>query len=80
MSAGPRVAPAPPAKRRPVTISSLSEKKALGEPLVMITAYDYPSAKVAEDAGVDVVLVGDSLGMVIQGRESTLPVTLADVV
>ena len=52
MSAAPRVTPAPPAKRRPVTISSLSEKKALGEPLVMITAYDYPSAKVAEEAAV----------------------------
>ena len=38
----------------------LGEKKALGEPIVMVTAYDYPSAQVAEDAGVDVVLVGDS--------------------
>ena len=79
MSAGPRVAPAPPAKRRPVTISSLSEKKALGEPLVMITAYDYPSAKVAEDAGVDLVLVGDSAAMTVLGYPSTVPVSLDEM-
>jgi 3-methyl-2-oxobutanoate hydroxymethyltransferase len=79
MSAGPRVAPAPPAKRRPVTISSLAEKKALGEPLVMITAYDYPSAKVAEDAGVDLVLVGDSAAMTVLGYPSTVPVTVDEM-
>ena len=79
MSSGPRVAPAPPAKRRPVTISSLTEKKALGEPLVMITAYDYPSAKVAEDAGVDVVLVGDSAAMTVLGYPSTVPVSLDEM-
>ena len=79
MSAGPRVAPAPPAKRRPVTISSLAEKKALGEPLVMVTAYDYPSAKVAEDAGVDLVLVGDSAAMTVLGYPSTVPVTLDEM-
>jgi len=79
MSAGPRVAPAPPAKRRPVTISSLAEKKALGEPLVMITAYDYPSAKVAEDAGVDLVLVGDSAAMTVLGYPSTVPVSLDEM-
>ena len=43
-----------------VTLSTLAEKKALGEPIAMVTAYDYPSAQVAEAAGVDVVLVGDS--------------------
>ena len=59
MSAGARVSPAPPAKRAVVTLSKLSEKKALGEPIVMVTAYDYPSAQVAEAAGVDVELVGD---------------------
>ena len=79
MSSGPRVAPAPPAKRRPVTISSLAEKKALGEPLVMITAYDYPSAKVAEDAGVDLVLVGDSAAMTVLGYPSTVPVSLDEM-
>ena len=80
MSAGPRVAPAPPAKRRPVTISSLSEKKALGEALVMVTAYDYPSAKVAEEAGVDLVLVGDSAAMTVLGYPSTVPVSLDEMV
>ena len=79
MSATPRVTPAPPAKRRPITISSLSEKKALGEPLVMITAYDYPSAKVAEDAGVDLVLVGDSAAMTVLGYPSTVPVSLEEM-
>jgi 3-methyl-2-oxobutanoate hydroxymethyltransferase len=79
MSAGTRVTAAPPAKRRPVTISSLSEKKALGEPLVMITAYDYPSAKVAEDAGVDLVLVGDSAAMTVLGYPSTVPVSLDEM-
>jgi 3-methyl-2-oxobutanoate hydroxymethyltransferase len=79
MSAGARVTPAPPAKRRPVTISSLSEKKALGEPLVMITAYDYPSAKAAEDAGVDLVLVGDSAAMTVLGYPSTVPVSLDEM-
>ena len=53
MSAGTRAA-APPAKRATVTLSKLAEKKALGEPIVMVTAYDYPSAQVAEAAGVDV--------------------------
>jgi 3-methyl-2-oxobutanoate hydroxymethyltransferase len=80
MSAAPRVTPAPPAKRRPVTISSLGEKKALGEPLVMITAYDYPSAKVAEEAGVDLVLVGDSAAMTVLGYPSTVPVSLDEMV
>jgi 3-methyl-2-oxobutanoate hydroxymethyltransferase len=79
MSARPRVAPAPPAKRRPVTLSSLGEKKALGEPIVMVTAYDSPSARVAEDAGVDLVLVGDSAAMTVLGYPSTVPVTLDEM-
>src|ERR687894_64740 len=61
------------------TSSLLSEKKALGEPLVMITAYDYPSAKVAEDAGVDLVLVGDSAAMTVLGYPSTVPVSLDEM-
>ena len=68
MSAGPRISsPAPPAKRARVTLSKLGEKKALGEPIVMVTAYDYPSAQVAEAAGVDMVLVGDSGAMTVLG-------------
>ena len=67
MSSAPRISPAPPRKRATVTLSTLAEKKALGEPIVMVTAYDHPSAQVAEAAGVDVVLVGDSGAMTVLG-------------
>jgi 3-methyl-2-oxobutanoate hydroxymethyltransferase len=50
------------------------------EKIVMLTAYDYPSAKQAEQAGVDMILVGDSLGMVVLGYDSTIPVTMADMI
>jgi 3-methyl-2-oxobutanoate hydroxymethyltransferase len=53
--------------------------KSAGEPIAMITAYDYPSAKLAEQAGADLILVGDSLGMVVLGYDSTIPVTLEDM-
>jgi 3-methyl-2-oxobutanoate hydroxymethyltransferase len=79
VSAGPRVSPAPPAKRPLVTLSKLAEKKALGEPIVMVTAYDYPSAQVAEAAGVDVVLVGDSGAMTVLGYPSTVPVSVEEM-
>src|SRR5918999_4628278 len=72
-------ATAPPAKRAAVTLSKLAEKKALGEPIAMVTAYDYPSAQVAEEAGVDVVLVGDSGAMTVLGHPSTVPVTLEEL-
>lgn len=62
------------------TIVSIQEKKARKERIVALTAYDYPSALLVDRAGVDLALVGDSLGMVIQGESSTLPVTLDDVV
>jgi 3-methyl-2-oxobutanoate hydroxymethyltransferase len=51
-----------------------------GEKITMVTAYDYPSAKICDEAGADVLLVGDSLGMVVQGHENTLPVTVDDIV
>ncbi|MBP2241350.1 3-methyl-2-oxobutanoate hydroxymethyltransferase [Cytobacillus eiseniae] len=51
-----------------------------GEKIVMLTAYDYPSAKLAEQAGVDMILVGDSLGMVVLGYDSTVPVTMEDMI
>jgi 3-methyl-2-oxobutanoate hydroxymethyltransferase len=79
MSAGTR-ATAPPAKRPAVTLSKLAEKKALGEPIVMVTAYDYPSAQVAEAAGVDVVLVGDSGAMTVLGYPSTVPVSVDEMI
>ena len=79
MSAQPRIATAPPAKGKPITLTSLAERKALGEPIAMVTAYDYPSAQVAEEAGVDVVLVGDSAAMTVLGYPSTVPVTLEEM-
>jgi 3-methyl-2-oxobutanoate hydroxymethyltransferase len=59
----------------PMTLTRFAEKKRLEEPIVMITAYDYPSAQVAEEAGVDVVLVGDSGAMTVLGYPSTVPVS-----
>jgi 3-methyl-2-oxobutanoate hydroxymethyltransferase len=64
-----------PTQRPSISLTTLAEKKALGEPIVMVTAYDYPSAQVAEEAGVDVVLVGDSGAMTVLGHPSTVPVT-----
>jgi 3-methyl-2-oxobutanoate hydroxymethyltransferase len=79
MSARPQASHAPPAKGKPITLSTLSEKKALGEPIVMVTAYDYPSAQVAEAAGVDLVLVGDSGAMTVLGYPSTVPVSIDEM-
>ncbi len=63
-----------------VTVPALAAMAREGTPIAMLTAYDASFAALCDRAGVDVVLVGDSLGMVIQGRESTLPVSLADVI
>src|SRR5581483_5397300 len=59
----------------PMTLPRLAEKKRLGERIVMVTAYDYPSAQVAQEAGVDLVLVGDSGAMTVLGYPSTVPVS-----
>jgi 3-methyl-2-oxobutanoate hydroxymethyltransferase len=67
------------AGRLPVTLPRLLEKKALGEPIVMVTAYDFPSARAAEAAGVDLVLVGDSGAMTVLGYDSTVPVELDEM-
>jgi 3-methyl-2-oxobutanoate hydroxymethyltransferase len=68
-----------PTQRPAVSLTTLAEKKALGEPIVMVTAYDFPSAQVAEEAGVDVVLVGDSGAMTVLGHPSTVPVTTEEL-
>ena len=74
----PSKPPADPG-RLPMTLPLLAEKKRLGEPIVMVTAYDYPSARAAEAAGVDLVLVGDSAATTILGYNSTTPVDLDDM-
>lgn len=76
MSASPRTqVPQDLEESLPMTLPRLAEKKLLGEPIVMITAYDYPSAQVAQAAGVDIVLVGDSGAMTVLGYPSTVPVS-----
>ena len=61
------------------TIPDFIKAKETGEKITMLTAYDYPSARLAEGAGIDVILVGDSLGMVVLGYESTVPVTMDEM-
>ena len=63
-----------------ITISTLNRMKAAGEKIAVITSYDASFTQQIEKAGMDVILVGDSLGMVVQGHESTLPVTVSDMV
>lgn len=67
-------------ERQKVTVPGIVKAKSAAEPIVAVTAYDYPFARIADEAGVDVILVGDSLGMVVQGNETTLPVTMDEVV
>ncbi|MFN7064633.1 MAG: 3-methyl-2-oxobutanoate hydroxymethyltransferase [Aquificaceae bacterium] len=63
-----------------ITVRSLFKKKREGKRITMISTYDYLSAKLCEQVGIDCILVGDSLGMVFQGLESTLPVTLEEMI
>ncbi|QIG39546.1 3-methyl-2-oxobutanoate hydroxymethyltransferase [Microbacterium sp. 4R-513] len=65
--------------RPPVTLAALAAQKARHEPIVMVTAYDYPSAQIAEAAGVDIVLVGDSGAMTVLGYDSTVPITVDEM-
>lgn len=71
---------APIDPERAVTTTTLRVMKTARRPIVMVTAYDTPSARIVDQAGVDVILVGDSLGMTVLGFDSTLPVTLDDMV
>src|SRR3954467_12131139 len=64
----------------PMTLPRLAEKKRLGEPIVMVTAYDHPSARVADAAAVDLVLVGDSAANVVLGYDSTVPVSVDELI
>ncbi len=63
-----------------ITVGDVKAMKQRRERIVMLTAYDYPSARIAEEAGVDMILVGDSLGMVVLGYDSTIPVTMEDMI
>jgi 3-methyl-2-oxobutanoate hydroxymethyltransferase len=63
-----------------MTLPRLAEMKRNGEPIVMVTAYDYPSAQVVEEAGVDIALVGDTAAMTVLGHSSTTPVTLDEMI
>ncbi len=65
--------------RKKVTTLALRQKKERGEPITMLTAYDYPTAMAIDQAGMDMILVGDSLGMVVLGYENTLPVTMEEM-
>ena len=75
MSSPPLESNSQATERKPVTLLTLAEKRALGEPIVMVTAYDHPSALIVEDAGVDIVLVGDSAANNVLGYSDTVPVT-----
>jgi 3-methyl-2-oxobutanoate hydroxymethyltransferase len=66
--------------RDKITIRTLPRMKAQGEKITMLTAYDYPLARAVDEAGIEVILVGDSLGMVVLGHPTTLPVTMDDMV
>jgi len=63
-----------------ITILDIYKKKAEGRKITMLTAYDYPTAQIVDQAGIDMILVGDSLGMVVQGVSSTLPVTMDEMI
>jgi 3-methyl-2-oxobutanoate hydroxymethyltransferase len=69
----------PKDQRKRVTLTKLAEMRALGEPIVMITAYDHPSAVIVEQAGVDIVLVGDSAANNVLGYSDTVPITVEEL-
>lgn len=65
--------------RQRITVHTLAEKKSKHEPIVSLTAYDYATARIADEAGVDLILIGDSLAQVVLGYDSTLPVTMDEM-
>ena len=67
-------------KNQPVTVPAITERKKTGEKITALTAYDYSFAKLLDSSEIDILLVGDSLGMVSQGHENTLSVTLEDMI
>ena len=67
-------------ERKKVTIADLMQKKAEGQKITMMTAYDFPTAGLVDQAGIDTILVGDSLGMVMLGYDSTVPVTMDEMI
>ena len=67
-------------ERKKITLPSLFQKVAQGDPITMLTCYDFPTAFFQEQAGIDMILVGDSLGMTVLGYDTTLPVTMADMI
>src|ERR687898_2873124 len=79
MSTPPRHEPPQNAGQRRITLTKLGEMRALGEPIVMVTAYDHPSAKAVEAAGADIVLVGDSAANNVLGYSDTVPVTVEEL-
>ena len=72
--------PEQPQPRKKITLPYLFEKVLKGEPITWLTCYDYPTAYLQEQAGIEMILVGDSLGMTMLGYESTLPVTMDDMI
>jgi len=63
-----------------ITVQELVKRKAEGKKITMLTAYDFPFAKIVDEAGIDIILIGDSLAMVVQGLENTLPVTMDEMI
>ena len=78
MSTEPRQKPAPE-DRVPVTLPRIAEMKEAGDRIVMVTAYDFPSAQMVDEAGVDIVLVGDTAAMVVLGHDATTPVGMEEM-
>ena len=70
----------PDEKTQRITIPQLQAKKEKGDTIVALTAYDFPIAKIVDEAGIDLILVGDSLGMVVLGYENTIPVTMEEMI